>query len=91
MNQLKVVDLVQICLEYEKFMPLVVKGPTAYPLSDIIKIQFPHFSKSHINRLIEQNAIKIEGNKIPKECIVFFEKQMVIQVGKRDYFLLKAL
>ena len=88
MSNITVSDIVQHALDNETKMPLLVNGTTAVSLREIIKIRFPAFSNSHINRLIHQNAVKINGNLIDGQSIVIFNRNIVIQVGKRNYFRL---
>jgi tyrosyl-tRNA synthetase len=88
-DNLTVVDIVQFALDNEAKMPLLLYNSTAVSLKEIIKLQFPHFSLSHINRLINQNAVKIGGKPVDDESIVIISEDVVIQIGKRDYFRLK--
>ena len=88
-DNLTVVDIVQFALDNEAKMPLLLYNLTAFPLKEIIKLQFPQFSLSHINRLINQNAVKIGGKPVDDESIVIISEDVVIQIGKRDYFILK--
>jgi tyrosyl-tRNA synthetase len=89
MDNLTVADVVQLALDNEAKMPLLLYNLTAFPLKEIIKLQFPQFSLSHINRLINQNAVKIGGKPVDDESIVIISEDVVIQIGKRDYFRLK--
>jgi tyrosyl-tRNA synthetase len=89
MDNLTVADIVQFALDNESKMPLLLHNATAVSLKEIIKHQFPQFSLSHINRLIQQNAVKVGGKPIDDESIVIISEDVVIQVGKRNYFRLK--
>jgi len=89
MDNLTVADVVQLALDNEAKMPLLLYNLTAFPLKEIIKLQFPQFSLSHINRLINQNAVKVGGKSVDDESIVIISEDVVIQVGKRNYFRLK--
>jgi RNA-binding protein YlmH len=88
-NNLTVVDVVQLALDNEAKMPLLLYNLTAFSLKEIIKLQFPHFSLSHINRLINQNAVKVGGTLVDNESVAMVSDDVVIQIGKRDYFILK--
>lgn len=89
MDNLTVADIVQFALDNETKMPLLLYNSTAVSLKEIIKLQFPQFSRSHINRLIQQNAVKVGGKPVDDESIVIISEDVVIQIGKRDYFRLK--
>ena len=89
MDNLTVVDIVQFALDNEPKMPLLLYNSTAVSLKEIIKRQFPQFSLSHINRLIQQNAVKVGGKPIDDECVIIIDNDVVIQIGKRNYFRLK--
>jgi tyrosyl-tRNA synthetase len=89
MDNLTVADIVQLALDNESKMPLLLYHSTAVSLKEIIKLQFPHFSLSHINRLINQNAVKVGGKPVDDESIVIISEDVVIQLGKRNYFRLK--
>jgi tyrosyl-tRNA synthetase len=89
MDNLTVADIVQFALDNESKMPLLLYNSTAVSLKEIIKLQFPQFSLSHINRLINQNAVKVGGKLIDDESIVIIGEDVVIQIGKRNYFRLK--
>lgn len=82
-------DIVQHALDNESKMPLLIHGATSVSLREIIGIQFPAFSKSHINRLIEQNAVRVGGNLVDKQTIILINNTAVIQVGKRGWFRLQ--
>lgn len=90
-ENLTVVDLVQIALEYEANLPVIVRWPEAYPVSQILKKKFPNFSNSHIKRLIAGGAVRVNGKKVDDECVVFLEGEIIIQCGKREFFKVEII
>lgn len=86
MNKLTVIDLVHISLNVE--LPGILHWPHFIPLTQIIQKQYPDFSKSHIKRLIQQGAIKVNNIKIDDESLILLEHETIVQVGKRNYFKL---
>lgn len=84
MNQLTALDLVHIALAVE--LPALLNWPNVYTLVDIIQKQYPNFSKSHIKRLIQQGAVKLDNVKVDEESLVLIGKETIVQVGKRNYF-----
>jgi tyrosyl-tRNA synthetase len=90
-ENITVADLVQMKLEWKQHFPLIIQWPNAYPLTQIIKTKYPHFSNSHINRLISGGGVRVNGDKMDMDGIIFVEDEIVIQVGRREFFKVEII
>ncbi|MCA6070239.1 MAG: hypothetical protein LE180_03910 [Endomicrobium sp.] len=54
-------------------------------LSDILVESTMVSSKNEARRFIEQGGVKIDSQKTEEDFVVKFEKEFVLQIGKRKF------